>query len=199
MGRGIAKCIVYAVTICILYIVIGSMNNRNSGKKRGSQNDSQYIVRIPSALKYVYMIMFLMGIFLFFVFLLFKIKGNATVTMGHLWFSLIFAKSDERPPCQPEGIQTRRTSCPEKTGQTASHDGEETAGPDPAGVQGTVSGQGYHQYRGTVQQPSASPGLADTKRDPAVADTRKSVEKDAGDPSCIGCRGRAEPVCVPAA
>lgn len=90
MGRGIAKCIVYAVTICILYIVIGSMNN-NSGKKRGSQNDSHYIVRIPSALKYVYMIMFLMGIFLFFVFLLFKIKGNATVTMGHLWFSLIFA------------------------------------------------------------------------------------------------------------
>lgn len=63
----------------------------------------------------------------------------------------------------------------------------------------TISGQGYHQYRGTVQQPSASPGLADTKRDPAVADTRKSVEKDAGDPSCIGCRGRAEPVCVPAA
>ncbi len=91
MGRGIAKCIVYAVTICILYIVIGSMNNRNSGKKRGSQNDSHYIVRIPSALKYVYMIMFLMGIFLFFVFLLFKIKGNATVTTGHLWFSLIFA------------------------------------------------------------------------------------------------------------
>lgn len=35
--------------------------------------------------------MFLMGIFLFFVFLLFKIKGNVTVTMGHLWFSLIFA------------------------------------------------------------------------------------------------------------
>lgn len=91
MGRGIAKCIVYAVTICILYIVIGSMNNRNSGKKRDPQNDSHYIVRIPSALKYVYMIMFLMGIFLFFVFLLFKIKGNATVTMGHLWFSLIFA------------------------------------------------------------------------------------------------------------
>ena len=91
MGRGIAKCIVYAVTICILYIVIGSMNNRNSGKKRGSQNDSHYIIRVPSALKYVYMTMFILGIILFVVFLLFKAKGNASVTMGHLWFSLIFA------------------------------------------------------------------------------------------------------------
>lgn len=35
--------------------------------------------------------MFFMGILLFFVFLLFKIKGNVTVTMGHLWFALIFA------------------------------------------------------------------------------------------------------------
>ena len=91
MGRGIAKCIVYAVTICILYIVIGSMHNRNSGEKRGSQNDSHYIVRVPSALKYVYMTMFILGIILFVVFLLFKAKGNASVTTGHLWFSLIFA------------------------------------------------------------------------------------------------------------
>ena len=82
MGRGIAKCIVYAVTICILYIVIGSMNNRNSGKKRDPQNDSHYIVHSPSALKYVYMIMFLMGIFLFFVFLLFKIKSRNERSSG---------------------------------------------------------------------------------------------------------------------
>ena len=86
MGRGIAKCIVYAVIICILYIVIGSMHNRNSGEKRGSQNDSHYIVRVPSALKYVYMTMFILGIILFVVFLLFKEKGNASLTTGHLWF-----------------------------------------------------------------------------------------------------------------
>ena len=91
MGHGIVKCIVYAVTICILYIVIGLMNNRNSDGKGTSHNDSHYIVRVPSALKYVYMIMFLIGILLFFVFLLFKIKGNVTVTMGHLWFALVFA------------------------------------------------------------------------------------------------------------
>lgn len=91
MERGIVECIVYAVTICILYVVIGSMHNRNSGEKRGSQNDTHYIVRVPSALKYVYMIMFILGIILFVVFFLFKVKGNASVTTGHLWFSLIFA------------------------------------------------------------------------------------------------------------
>ena len=64
------------------------MHNRNSGEKRGSQNDSHYIVRVPSALKYVYMTMFILGIILFVVFLLFKAKGNASVTTGHLWFSL---------------------------------------------------------------------------------------------------------------
>lgn len=71
--------------------LIGSMHNRNSGEKRGSQNDTHYIVRVPSALKYVYMIMFILGIILFVVFFLFKVKGNASVTTGHLWFSLIFA------------------------------------------------------------------------------------------------------------
>lgn len=91
MERGIVECIVYTVTICILYVVIGSMHNRNSGEKRGSQNDTHYIVRVPSALKYVYMIMFILGIILFVVFFLFKVKGNASVTTGHLWFSLIFA------------------------------------------------------------------------------------------------------------
>ena len=68
MGHGIVKCIVYAVTMGILYIVMESMNNRNSGGKGASHNDSHYIVRVPSALKYVYMIMFFMGILLFFVF-----------------------------------------------------------------------------------------------------------------------------------
>lgn len=35
MGHGIVKCIVYAVTMGILYIVMESMNNRNSGGKGG--------------------------------------------------------------------------------------------------------------------------------------------------------------------
>lgn len=35
--------------------------------------------------------MFGLGIGLFFVFLVLKVTGNATVTMGHLYFSLVFA------------------------------------------------------------------------------------------------------------
>lgn len=91
MGRGTTKCIVYAITICVLYAVIGYLNNRNNSVKGSSQDDTHYIVRVPSALKYVYMVMFVFGIVLFIVFLFFKVKGNASVTMGHLWFSLIFA------------------------------------------------------------------------------------------------------------
>lgn len=91
MGRSIVKCVVYAITICVLYGVIEYLNNRNNSVKGSSQDDTHYIVRVPSALKYVYMTMFILGIILFVVFLLFKAKGNASVTMGHLWFSLIFA------------------------------------------------------------------------------------------------------------
>lgn len=91
MGRSIVKCVVYAITICVLYGVIEYLNNRNNSVKGSSQDDTHYIVRVPSALKYVYMTMYILGIILFVVFLLFKAKGNASVTMGHLWFSLIFA------------------------------------------------------------------------------------------------------------
>ena len=91
MGRSIVKCVVYAITICVLYGVIEYLNNRNNSVKGNSQDDTHYIVRVPSALKYVYMTMFILGIILFVVFFLFKVKGNASVTTGHLWFSLIFA------------------------------------------------------------------------------------------------------------
>ena len=35
--------------------------------------------------------MFLLGIGLFLIFLVFKVSGNESVTMGHLYFSLVFA------------------------------------------------------------------------------------------------------------
>lgn len=82
MGRSIVKCVVYAITICVLYGVIEYLNNRNNSVKGSSQDDTHYIVRVPSALKYVYMTMFILGIILFVVFLLFKAKGNASVTNG---------------------------------------------------------------------------------------------------------------------
>ena len=65
-----------------------SQKNAISGK---IQSDAQYIVTLPSALKYVYMAMFLLGIALFFIFLAFKVSGNESVTMGHLYFALVFA------------------------------------------------------------------------------------------------------------
>lgn len=88
------RYIIYAITICALEVIIGYLNHRNNSGEKGKkdkQNDTCYTVRIPSALKHVYMMMFLVGIFLFVVFLMFKMKGNPTVTMGHLWFSLILA------------------------------------------------------------------------------------------------------------
>lgn len=42
-------------------------------------------------MKYVYMAMFMLGIGLFLIFLVFKVSGNESVTMGHLYFSLVFA------------------------------------------------------------------------------------------------------------
>ena len=91
MGYSVVKCIVYVFTICVLCGVVEYLSNRNNSVKGNSQDDTHYIVRVPSALKYVYMTMLILGIILFVVFLLFKAKGNASVTMGHLWFSLIFA------------------------------------------------------------------------------------------------------------
>lgn len=65
-----------------------SQKNTVSGK---IQSDAQFIVTLPSALKYVYMAMFLLGIASFFIFLAFKVSGNESVTMGHLYFALVFA------------------------------------------------------------------------------------------------------------
>lgn len=91
MGYSVVKCIVYVFTICVLCGVVEYLCNRNNSVKGSSQDDTHYIVRVPSALKYVYMTMFILGIIFFVVFLLFKAKGNASVSTGHLWFSLIFA------------------------------------------------------------------------------------------------------------
>ena len=91
MFIGIVKCIVFAITISILYSVIGYLNHKKADDGGKMQSDTQYIVRVPSALKHVYKAMFLLGIALFFIFLAFKVRGNESVTMGHLYFALVFA------------------------------------------------------------------------------------------------------------
>ena len=91
MTIGIVKCIAFAIAISILYGVLGYLNRKKAAVGGRMQSDTQYAVRIPSALKYVYMAMFLLGIALFLIFLAFKVSGNESVTMGHFYFSLVFA------------------------------------------------------------------------------------------------------------
>lgn len=91
MTIGIVKCIAFAIAVSILYGVIGHLNRKKTAVSGKMQSDAQYIVTLPSALKYVYMAMFLLGIALFFIFLAFKVSGNESVTMGHLYFALVFA------------------------------------------------------------------------------------------------------------
>ena len=91
MTIGIVKCIAFAIAISILYGVLGYLNRKKAAVSGRMQSDAQYIVTLPSALKYVYMAMFLLGIALFFIFLAFKVSGNESVTMGHLYFALVFA------------------------------------------------------------------------------------------------------------
>lgn len=82
MTIDIVKCIVFAIAVSILYGVIGHLNRKKIAISGKIQSDAQYIVTLPSALKYVYMAMFLLGIALFFIFLAFKVSGNESVTMG---------------------------------------------------------------------------------------------------------------------
>ena len=82
---------VLMIVFSILYGVIGHLNRKKIAISGKTQSDAQYIVTLPSALKYVYMAMFLLGIALFFIFLAFKVSGNESVTMGHLYFALVFA------------------------------------------------------------------------------------------------------------
>ena len=87
----IVKCIICAIALGVLCGVIEYRNHRKPAVSSKKQNDTQYVVGVPSALKYVYMAMFMLGIGLFLIFLVFKVSGNESVTMGHLYFSLVFA------------------------------------------------------------------------------------------------------------
>ena len=87
----IVKCIICAIALGVLCGVIEYRNHRKPAVSSKKQNDTQHVVGVPSALKYVYMAMFMLGIGLFLIFLVFKVSGNESVTMGHLYFSLVFA------------------------------------------------------------------------------------------------------------
>ena len=65
MTIDIIKCIVFAIAISILYGMLGYLERKKAAVGVRMQSDTQYAVRVPSALKYVYMVMFLLGIALF--------------------------------------------------------------------------------------------------------------------------------------
>lgn len=85
------RYIVYAIALCAVYAVIEHLTSRNVGIKRKDQSAEHYVVRAPLALKYVYTAMFFLGVILLVVFSFFMVTGNESVTMGHIWFALVFA------------------------------------------------------------------------------------------------------------
>ena len=86
-----AKYIVYAVSMCLISLLLEYLNRRRHINSNLIGNGNYYVLKIPSALKYVYLTMFGLGIFLFCVFLFFYLTGNPTATIGHLNFAVIFA------------------------------------------------------------------------------------------------------------
>ncbi|MCD7955262.1 MAG: hypothetical protein LUG93_05820 [Lachnospiraceae bacterium] len=90
MGKTV-QYIVYAVTMCVIYAVIGHLHNRDSAGSGSGQSDVNYVVKIPAALKYVYLAMFAMGMLLFVFFTICDIRGIPGITVGLLRFSLIVA------------------------------------------------------------------------------------------------------------
>ena len=88
MEQRLARFVVYAITLGILYVVIGLVSSRGIPSET---NRSQYVVKMPGALKAVYLALFLMGILLFLVFLFFKLKGNPSITNGNFRMALIIS------------------------------------------------------------------------------------------------------------
>lgn len=91
MGSKGIRFIVYAITLCVLYAILGYLDNRDNTIKSPGQNDLHYIVKMPGALKYIYLSMFILGIIMFFTFFISKLRGNPTATDGHIRLSLVIS------------------------------------------------------------------------------------------------------------
>lgn len=50
-----------------------------------------YVVKMPTLLKYVYLILFISGLFLFVFFAILKINGNPSITNGNFLMALIIS------------------------------------------------------------------------------------------------------------
>lgn len=84
------KFVVYAITICVINIYVSFLKKKNNDVNATSTS-TEYVLQIPAAFRRVAMLLFGFGIFLFAVFFLFKISGNETVSVGHLYLALVLA------------------------------------------------------------------------------------------------------------
>ncbi len=84
------KFVVYAITICVFNIYVSSLKKKNNDVNATSTS-TEYVLQIPAAFRRVAMLLFGFGIFLFAVFFVFKISGNKTVSVGHLYLALVLA------------------------------------------------------------------------------------------------------------
>lgn len=85
------KIFVSLLAMFVIDAIVFYLQKRDNTSSDITQNDSNYIVRPPAALTYVYLIGFGFGMFLFCFFGFFYMKHNPTVTKGHLYFALIFS------------------------------------------------------------------------------------------------------------
>jgi len=83
--------IVYALTMCVLGGIINHLYTRNDKEGRSEQDDDNYVVSVPKALKQAGIAMFAMGMLLFIIFFVFVLRGVTSATTGHLGVFLIFA------------------------------------------------------------------------------------------------------------
>ena len=84
------KFVVYAITICVINIYV-SLLKKKSNDVDPTSTSTEYVLQIPAAFRRAAMFLFGFGIFLFAVFFLFKISGNETVSVGHLYLALVLS------------------------------------------------------------------------------------------------------------
>ncbi len=85
------RYIIYAVTMCVIYFVIHYLHTRDNSKVDSGEDDTNYVVKMPAALKNVYLTMFVLGMIMCITFTVCRIKGVPSATVGLIRFSLIFA------------------------------------------------------------------------------------------------------------
>ena len=84
------KYLIYAFTMSFICVLVNLLHERPfSG--RTEDLGTSYVVKPPSALKFVYLALFLTGLFLFFFFFFLRMIGNPSATVGHLRAFLVIA------------------------------------------------------------------------------------------------------------